>query len=200
MPLKQIDYQKAVIYKIQHLENEELLYVGSTTNFIKRKQQHKCCYNTPSNKSYNFKVYKMIRDNGGWTQFTIIIIKEFPCNTKTELLIEEDRMMRELKSNMNNRRAFTTDEEKKELQKELQKELYEVNKEIILEKQKVYRGANKDKIKERNKLYIENNKITIKERKKEKFVCECGSNSCIDHKARHLNSLKHKQYLLINTK
>ena len=199
MPLTEIDYQKGIIYKIHHINNEELLYVGSTTNFIKRKQQHKQrCNNL--NKFYNLQVYQMIRDNGGWIQFKMIIIKEFPCNTKTELLIEEDRLMRELKSNMNNRRASTTDEEKKEQKKELQKEFYEVNKDIILEKQKVYRGANKDKIKERNKLYIENNKVTIKERKKEKFVCECGSNSCIDHKARHLNSLKHKQYLLINTK
>ena len=79
MPLKQIDYQKAVIYKIQHLENEELLYVGSTTNFIKRKQHHKCICNKPTNMSYNLKVYQMIRDNGGWMQFKMIIIKEFPC-------------------------------------------------------------------------------------------------------------------------
>ena len=41
MPKTPIDYQKGIIYKIQHIEKLELFYIGSTTNFNKRKQQHK---------------------------------------------------------------------------------------------------------------------------------------------------------------
>jgi hypothetical protein len=174
MPLTPIDYQKGIIYKIQHLENEELLYVGSTTNFIKRKQHHKERCNTPTNSKYNLKIYKMMRDNGGWDQFKMIIIKEFPCNNKTELLIEEDRLMIELKSNMNKLRAHMTEDRKKEH--------YRL-------KASDYRLNNKEKVKEYKK-----------ERGKIKFNCECGSDICIEHKARHLNTLKHKEFILINTK
>ena len=87
MPKIPIDYQKSVIYKIQHVDKPELLYVGSTTNFAKRKQQHKDSCNNSNDNGYNLHVYQMIRDNGDWKSFKIIIIKEYPCNTKTELLI-----------------------------------------------------------------------------------------------------------------
>jgi hypothetical protein len=135
--------------------------------------------------SYNLKVYQMIRDNGGWMQFKMIIIKEFPCNTKIELLIEEDKMMRELNSNLNNYRAHQTEDERKEYVRHYKKE---------------YFFNNKEKEKEKAKEYRLNNKEKIKEQRQTKFICECGSYCCIENKVRHLNSLKHKQYLLINTK
>ena len=116
----------------------------------------------------------MIRENGGWDQFKMIIIKEFPCNTKTELLIEEDKLMIELKSNMNKLRAYLTGEEKKEYSRQ---KAYE------------YRLNNKEEVKEYKK-----------ERSKIKYNCDCGSNICIEHKSRHLDSLKHKQFILINLK
>ena len=66
MPRKAIDYSNCVIYKIQHIENEELLYVGHTTNFKQRKKAHKCACNCLANTNSNLKVYKMMRENGGW--------------------------------------------------------------------------------------------------------------------------------------
>ena len=41
MPKKNIDYSKGLIYKIQHEDIEELLYVGSTTDITRRKYEHK---------------------------------------------------------------------------------------------------------------------------------------------------------------
>ena len=75
MPRKEIDYSKAVIYKIQHQDKPELLYVGSTTDFPKRKSSHKQRTNNVMDERYNLKVYQMIRENGGWECFKIIIIK-----------------------------------------------------------------------------------------------------------------------------
>jgi len=165
MPKTPIDYQKSVIYKIQHIENLELLYIGSTTNFNKRKQYHKENCNTITNKKYNFLVYKMIRDNGGWDQFKMIIIKEYPCETKTELLIEEDRLMMELKSNMNNNRAYLTDNDRKE--------------------------RDKLRTKEYRKNHPEQYKQYDKKRRQIKFNCECGSCVCFRDKSKHLNTMKH---------
>jgi hypothetical protein len=172
MPKTIINYQKAVIYKIEHLEQPELLYVGSTTEFIKRKCKHKSCCNNEKDKYYNLKLYKMIRNNGGWDCFKIMVVKEYPCLNKIELLIEEDKQMKELKSSLNQMKAHRTDEElkeqkkeyyeaKKEIIKEQAKEYYEANK----EKKKEYQEANKTKIKE----YKEANKTKIKEQQKERY-------------------------------
>ena len=114
MPRTNINYDNGVIYKIHHQDQEELLYVGSTTDFIRRKNEHKSRCNNIRNSEYNMKLYKMIRENGGWDSFNIIILKEYPCSNKIELLLEEDKCMRELKSNMNDRSAHNTPEERKE--------------------------------------------------------------------------------------
>ena len=99
------DFSKTVIYKIQHEDDESLLYVGSTTNFTKRKCSHKRNCNNPNDRIYNIKLYQMIRDNGGWNCFRMIQIKKFPCNNKREAESEEDMFMMELKANMNHQRA-----------------------------------------------------------------------------------------------
>ena len=75
------DYSKIVIYKIQHEDNESLVYVGSTTDFTKRKCHHKSRCNNPNG---NTKLYRMINDNGGWNSFRMTQIKEFSCNNKRE--------------------------------------------------------------------------------------------------------------------
>jgi hypothetical protein len=132
MPKKEIDYQKAIIYKIEHLDKPELLYVGSTTDFVKRKCQHKIICNNETGKGYNYKLYQMIRENGGWDAFKIMVIKVYPCLNKIELLIEEDKQMKELKSTLNSIKAYQTDEELKAYQKEF----YQNNKDKIFEYQK----------------------------------------------------------------
>ena len=106
MPKKPTDYSRTVIYKIEHKENKELVYVGSTTDFTKRKCSHKShCYNEKG-KSYNLKLYVMIRENGGFDAFQMLEIKKFPCNDKREAEAEEERCRMELKANMNTQRAF----------------------------------------------------------------------------------------------
>jgi hypothetical protein len=49
MPKKVIDYNKAIIYTIS---NGYYIYVGSTTQFTKRKNHHKTCCNNPKYKDY----------------------------------------------------------------------------------------------------------------------------------------------------
>ena len=40
-----------------------------------------------------------------------MIICEFPCNSKTELLIEEEKYRKELQASLNSYKAFITNEE-----------------------------------------------------------------------------------------
>jgi hypothetical protein len=44
-------------------------YVGSTTNLSQRLSCHKTCVNNDNNPHYQYKVYKTIRENGGWSNW-----------------------------------------------------------------------------------------------------------------------------------
>ena len=81
MPRTSIDYTNTIIYKIQHTDKEELIYVGHTTDFTKRKSAHKLITRSEKDKAYNRNLYKMIRDNGGWESFNMIEIKKFHAQT-----------------------------------------------------------------------------------------------------------------------
>ena len=66
MPKTLINYQDTIIYKICCNDlNVKYVYVGHTTNFVKRKCNHKSDCNNNNSKSYDLKVYQTIRDNGG---------------------------------------------------------------------------------------------------------------------------------------
>jgi len=93
------DYAKTIIYKLVNYDYPDLVYVGSTTNFTKRKQHHKKCCHNEKNKNYNCKVYVNIRENGGWENWNMIKICDCPCNNKREAEQEEDKYMIELKAN-----------------------------------------------------------------------------------------------------
>jgi len=84
MPKNPIGYSRCCIYKIEHIEKKNLVYVGHTTNFTKRKCQHKYICNSEKNRLYNLKLYQMIRVNGGFEMFRMIEIEKYPCADKRE--------------------------------------------------------------------------------------------------------------------
>ena len=146
------DYTKTIIYKLINYDYPELVYVGSTTNFTKRKQQHKESCLNEKHKKYNYKVYVSIREYDGWENWNMIKICDYPCNNKREAELEEDKYMTELKANMNMIRASRT-----------QKQYYEDNREKIICKCGCYVLKNGLKRHERNKKHINlmNNDIFI---------------------------------------
>ena len=79
MPKLSIDYSKCCMYKIEHIEDETLVYVGQTTSFKHRKSKHKSDCNNEKGNKFNCKLYKMIRNNGGWNMFQMIELEKFPC-------------------------------------------------------------------------------------------------------------------------
>jgi hypothetical protein len=99
MPRVPIDYNNTLIYKIvcKNLDVKDI-YVGHTTNFTKRKNQHKINYN----KEYNCKLYRTIQDNGGWNNWVMIEIKRFPCNDSNEAKARERFYIEHLNANLNN--------------------------------------------------------------------------------------------------
>ena len=69
MPKTPMDYSKCCIYNIEHTDDETLLYVEHTTNFDKRKAQHKSCCKNENDKRFHLKLYQMIRNNENWEMF-----------------------------------------------------------------------------------------------------------------------------------
>jgi len=130
MPKVPINYNNCCIYKIEHIEDESLLYVGFTTNFNKRKGDHKSRIKNVDNKKYKIKLYEMIRDNGGWEMFRMIEIEKYPCNDKREAEKRETEIMKELKASMNSVKSYTNDEERLESKKERNKRYREKLKEL----------------------------------------------------------------------
>jgi hypothetical protein len=177
MPKTPQDFSKGLIYTIVCKTDETLLYVGSTTNFTQRKNTHKgaCC--NENSKKYNRPVYVMMRANGGWDSFNMRPVKEFPCESKIQLVIEEERIRKEMQANLNTRKAFLSPEERKEQIKEWRKDNAEHvnqynkdNAEHIAERKKQYQKVNTERIaeymKQYNKVYRKVNSAKISERKK----------------------------------
>jgi hypothetical protein len=194
-----------IFYKIFKEDLDEV-YVGCTSNFHSRKKNHKSnCYNE-KRKQYNLKIYQTIRANGGWNEFKMIQIGTRENITKREAEQIEEEYRLELKATMNMCRAYRSQEDKKEYQKEYDKdyrqtnkekisekdkERYQANKDKILEKNKEYRQTNKEKINEQKKEHYQANKDKINERRSEVIICECGFTYTIRHKARHMKSQRH---------
>ncbi len=101
MPKKDIDYSKTVIYKIVCKDlNIKDCYVGTTTNFIKRKCNHKERCDVNHEKGH-YKLYKTIRDNGGWENWTMLEIEKFPCIDGNESRTRERYFIELLNANLN---------------------------------------------------------------------------------------------------
>ena len=60
---------------------------------------------------------------------------------------------------------------------------------------KKYRENNADKIKAVKQKYREDNADKIKAYRKTKYTCECGSDICFKHKARHERTKKHIKFI-----
>jgi hypothetical protein len=189
MPTKVIDYSNTVIYKI--VCNDPTItdiYVGSTCNFTNRKYRHKSrCTNTNAD-SREIKLYKIIRDNGGWCNWSMLEIEKFSCLDGNEARTRErywhDQLSAVMNSNIPNR-----------THREYVKDYYERNKDKINQCSKEYREKNKDRI----KGYVDKNKDKIKENREKTYICICGSIITIPHKNRHEQTNKHKSFISNNT-
>ena len=177
-------YQNGAIYKIV-CNNPEITdcYVGSCCNFNKRKYGHKSSCHNEKKSEYNFRVYQFIRENGGWTNWSMIQIEPFPCNTKRELETRERHHLEQLKANLNCRVPTRTPEEYREGHKDHKREY-----------DKHYRDDNQEKLLKRVKQYYSKNKNEINERRNQIIECECGNTPTKRNISSHIKGRKHQYY------
>jgi hypothetical protein len=148
MPKLPIDHSNTTIYKLVHKEDYDNvnIYIGSTTDFIRRKNKHKSDCNCVTSKSHNDKKYQYIRGNGGWEEWNMIEVEKFSCNDKREAEAREEYWRCHFNSQLNTKRAYTTVEQKKQYYIDYQKQFYLDNKGKKLEYQKTYYYNKKNNI------------------------------------------------------
>ena len=210
-----VNYSKGLVYKLCCNDTDITdIYVGSTTNFIRRKCTHKSACNNKNDKKYNRYVYKFIRNNGGWDNWSMILLREYSTTNKKQLERKERKYIEKLGATLNCTIPTRTQSEWYEDNKELScersrlhyannkehhnkmnKDRYEANKDKVLEQQREYYNKNKQMILEREKKYREKNKETIKQYKNKKIACDCGCEIAQGNKTRHMKSQKHKDLM-----
>jgi len=208
MPRLPIDYSKGMIYVIRCNDKNVIdEYIGSTTEFIKRRYVHKNSVINEKCQGYNTKIYQTIRENGGWENWSMIMIEEYPCENKRQLEMREEQIRSERKASLNVIKAFISEEEKKDYQKIYNPLYYDKNREKCLEQKKEYykknieliqkyRDDNKEIIKIKSQEYEKKNKEKRNARGRVKITCICGSSICLDKKARHEKSQKHLDFII----
>ena len=148
-------------YKISCKDvNIQDCYVGQTTNFKSRCNDHKSCCNNEKSKQYNRKVYQFIRDNGGWVNWTITELERNEYESVEEVRYRERYWYEELKANLNYEIPSRT---RKERMINYNKEYREKHKEQLLEYSKEWRNNNdyehSEKRREYKKNYYQKNKL-----------------------------------------
>ena len=87
-------------------DNIHSCYVGHTSNFNRRKHEHKSRCNNENDKKYNFKLYKLIRENGGFDNWGMIEIHKQFCKDKRECERIEQSFIDKNNADMNDRKSF----------------------------------------------------------------------------------------------
>jgi hypothetical protein len=173
MPRKAANYQNGIQYKI--VCNDPSItdcYNGSCCSLKDRKKGHKVKSLNPNCKEYNFKVYRFIRENGGWNNWTFIQLEVFPCNSKQELVAREREIFDVLKPTLNTR-SPTLDVVKKKHTKAK------------------YANEHKVEIADYQKQYQDEHKVEIAAKAKKKVKCVCGCEVRKDRLNKHMKTAKH---------
>ena len=119
MPRKDINYSNTIMYKL--CCNDPTItdeYIGHTTDKIRRKREHKNCCNNPNYKKYNYYVYQFIRENGGFDNWSMVVIEEYSCENKNQAVLRERYWIETSQSTLNKNIPTRTNKERYEEHKE----------------------------------------------------------------------------------
>lgn len=155
------NFQNGKIYKIF---KEDIIYIGSTTLSLRLR--------------FNSHIHL-----GNFTrEYNIELIEDYPCDNN-KILTEREQYWIENTNCINKKKAFITEEERKEKSKLNASNHYYNNKDKKLEYQKEYRLKNKEEIDRKQQ-----------EKASEKLECSCGRFIRRDKMKKHLDNLNSFHY------
>ena len=107
MSIPDKDYSNTIIYKITCKDPSiQDVYVGHTVNFVQRKKAHRRTCMNSKYPNHNCKVYKVMRNNGGWDNWNMDIVAFYKCNDLNEARQKEQEHFVALNATMNSVEPF----------------------------------------------------------------------------------------------
>jgi|688.fasta_scaffold191226_1 predicted GIY-YIG superfamily endonuclease len=94
-------YKNTIIYMIRPKHNNFYMYIGHTTNKDRRLKEH-----IRATETDNKKIYKTIRETGGWEHWEMIVISNYVCSCKEDALKIEQEWCEKLRPNLNSISPF----------------------------------------------------------------------------------------------
>lgn len=99
--MTKVNYQNGKIYKIYYLDDPNECYIGSTTKTLNERLSGHILSSNICKETYGCKFYKFVMTHGGFNKFKMILLEEYPCNSKLELVSRESYWMRKENSTLN---------------------------------------------------------------------------------------------------
>lgn len=166
-------YKEYIIYQIVNLSKKTTdSYVGSTCNLSRRASRHKF-----ESKSNNSRFYKTVREYGGWSCWSMIVLRKLYDVKRKDAILVEEQIREALQAKLNTNICCRGDM-------------------TVAEYMVKYRKQNAEKNKEYQKQYRLNNPYKAYEKYKNLIIkCDCGSTFLYFNKCNHLKSIKHATYL-----
>ena len=112
MPKTAYDFTREMIFYIIKCNDDSItdMYVGSTFDFARRKGSHKSVCNNNNSINHNLKIYQVIRENGGWNNWSMNVVDRKIVKDKIEATQYEQSLIDKYKTNLNTIRAFVSEE------------------------------------------------------------------------------------------
>ena len=128
--------------------NIQEVYVGSCQDLNKRITNHKHYCNNKNSKEYNRKLYKFIRENGGFDNWKFIWLEMFKTDDTIFLKQLEQNYINTFPAELllNSCRAFTTEADRREQIRNCDEKYKKQNRDLLNEKAKEYYEKNKVKV------------------------------------------------------
>ena len=155
-------YQQGKIYKIISNQTNDIYYGSTSERLLSRRfANHRSAYKKWLNGNLDYTTsYEVLKCNN----CKIILVENFPCNSKDELKAREQFYI-DNNVCVNKFKAMTLMSQK-EYKKEYSKEWYIKNKDKTTSQRKIYRNNNKEKISHHNNEYYTKNKEKVLNQKK----------------------------------
>ena len=194
-----VNYSEGKIYMIEPIceYDEGDIYIGSTTKHYlsDRMSHHRLDFKSNKVRS------SILFNKYGVENCKIVLLENYPCNSKAELIAKEAEYIRNLKCVNKvipdrSRREYYTDN--KEMIQQQNKIWLQENKCKVVAYFKQYYTENKDQIKQQTEQYRTINKDNINLKQKEKVQCECGC--MIVKRALKLHTESKRHQVLMNAK
>ena len=183
MPKKVINYSNTIIYKLvcKDLDIKDC-YVGHTTNFTKRRCEHK----NKTEKCSKPYVYEFLGTHGGFDNWDMIEVERYEGTDRLDVLKRERFWIESLGATLNKNIPTRTVKEYNDDHKEEHKQYYEANKEKIISRVTKRATEKQNEISDYQKQYYLKHTI--------RYNCPCGGRYTNFSAKVHMGSVRHKQY------